>query len=472
MTGLRDPRRALPSVDHLLSQPAGESGAARWGREAMVDALRTVLEEARRALAGSTETDAVVTDADRLLRSAASLLERSAAPGLRPVLNGTGVVLHTNLGRAPLPLAALANIERVGRGYANLEYDLLAGGRGGRDLHCVRRICDFTGSPDAIVVNNTAAAVALVVNGLANRGHVVASRGELVEIGGSFRLPGIVSASGGVLVEVGTTNRTRAGDYRDAIGPETAFLLKVHRSNFRIEGFTEEVTLEELVSIGREAGIPVVHDLGSGFLLSGRVPGLPPEPAPRDSVTAGADLTLWSGDKLLGGPQAGIIHGNSDLIERLRSSPLRRAFRVDKLTLAALEATLALYENPERALRTVPALARLSEAPQNVARRAERARERVDEAVRPLVRVASMDSLVGGGTFPGAVIESAGWKLDVPARWMDATCRSAPKPLIGRIENDQFLVDFRTLAPGEEEEEAASIVSRALLDRRNQELSR
>ena len=465
---MSDPRRALPSVDQLLSEAAGGDCTARWGREATVDALRAVLEEARENLAGTTDAVSVVPDPKELISSASSLLERWAIPSLRPVLNGTGVVLHTNLGRAPLSRSALANIDRVGRGYANLEYDLRSGGRGGRDQHCVERICRLTGSEDSLVINNTAAAVALVVNGLARHGHVVVSRGELVEIGGSFRLPDIISASDGVLVEVGTTNRTRADDYRDAIGPETALLMKVHRSNFRIEGFTEEVALGELVAIGREAGVPVVHDLGSGFLLSGRVAGLPPEPTPRDSVAAGADLTLWSGDKLLGGPQAGILHGRRDLIGRLRKSPLRRAFRVDKLTLAALEATLALYENPEAAVQRVPALARLSESPKSVRRRAERMRAEVAEAVRPRVHVAPMESLVGGGTFPGVTLESAGWELDVPAAWMDKACRSARKPLIGRIENDRFLIDFRTLAPGEEEDEAAAIVSRVLLERQDE----
>ncbi len=459
---MRDARRALPSVDQLLSHPVGVACTSRWGREAVADALRAALEEARQRLAESTAVATGVPVPESLLQTAAELLERRALPGLRPVLNGTGVVLHTNLGRAPLPQAVLENLSAVGRGYTNLEYDLHSGERSGRDQHCVERICRLTGSDDALIVNNTAAAIALVVNGLARRRHVVVSRGELVEIGGSFRLPGIVSASGGVLVEVGTTNRTRPSDYRDAIGPETAFLMKVHRSNFRIEGFTEEAKLEEIVEIGREAGVPVVHDLGSGFLLSGRIPGLPPEPAPHDSVSAGADLTLWSGDKLLGGPQAGVIHGRRDLLERLRRNPLRRAFRVGKLTLSALEATLVLYEDPDLALRTVPALARLAESASEVARRAERTRERVGEALRPRVNVVSMQSLVGGGTFPGAVLESAGWALDAPADRMDAACRAAGTPLIGRIERDRFLVDFRTLAPGDEEETAAAVVSRAL----------
>ena len=464
MTRMGDPRRGLPSVDQLLSNPTGAALSSRWGRESVARALREVLEKKRSDLAGSTAVAAAVPDSDSLLRSAGELLERRSSNGLRPVLNGTGVVLHTNLGRAPLPPAALANLAEVGRGYANLEYDLRIGERGGRDQHCVERICRLTGSDDALIVNNTAAAIALVVSELANRRHVVVSRGELVEIGGAFRLPGIVSASSGVLVEVGTTNRTRPSDYRDAIGPETALLMKVHRSNFRIQGFTEEVSLEEVVAIGRAAGVPVVHDLGSGFLLSGRIPGLPPEPAPRDSVTAGADLTLWSGDKLLGGPQSGVIHGRHDLVQRLRQNPLRRAFRVGKMTLSALESTLSLYEDPELALQTIPALARLRESAAEVTQRAERMRDRVDDHLRSRVHVVSMQSLVGGGTFPGAVLESAGWSLDAPAERLDALCRGAETPLIGRIEKDRFLIDFRTLAPGDGDERAAAVISRALAE--------
>ena len=461
---MQDPRRALPSIQQLLAEASGVACTERWGRVAVVEALREVLDEARQGVIGSQAPVEVVPSRAALLHRAASLLERRGLPGLRTVLNGTGVVLHTNLGRAPLPPAAIANISVVGRGYSNLEYDLERGGRGGRELECVDRICRLTASEDALVVNNTAAAIALVVNGLGKHRQVVVSRGELIEIGGSFRLPGIVSASGGVLVEVGTTNRTRASDYRDAIGPETAFLLKVHRSNFRIEGFSEEVTLEQIVALGRETGIPVVHDLGSGLLFSGRIPGLPSEPTPRDSVAAGADLTLWSGDKLLGGPQAGIIHGDADLIARLRRNPIRRALRVDKLTLAALEATLILYEDPELAIREVPALARLAESAADVARRAERMRLSLDEGIRPRVRVEPMQSLVGGGTFPGVKLESAGWALDAPPEALDSACRTADPPLIGRIENDRFLIDFRTLGPGPDENGAASVVSRALTD--------
>jgi L-seryl-tRNA(Ser) seleniumtransferase len=347
----------------------------------------------------------------------------------------------------------------VGRGYCNLELDVESGKRGDRYEHCAAWIRRLTGSEDALVVNNTAAAIALVVNRFADRKQVIVARGELVEIGGSFRLPEVIRASGGTLVEVGSTNRTRAEDYRAAIGPETALLLKVHPSNYRIEGFTEQTELTDLVRVGREASIPVAHDLGSGLLMPGLTPLLPAEPTPGDSASAGADLVMWSGDKLLGGPQAGIVHGRQEWISRLRQSPLLRAFRVDKLTLAALEATLALYANPGRAVAGIPALARLAESAESVRVRAERLLQRLEPSTRDMVQVVDLVSLVGGGTFPGVGIPSAGWRIDGPYGRVEESCRSARPPLIGRIEDDAFIVDFRTLSPGDDDEAAAAVIS-------------
>ena len=345
MSAAEDPRRGLPSLDRLLSSSEAEAAVEEWGRAAFAEALRSVLDRARDRLRGG-ESGPAATLPEALadpLAAARSLLRHRSRPGLRRVLNGTGVVLHTNLGRAPLAREALDALVSVGLGYSNLEFDLSTGSRGSRDSHCVERLRRLTGSEDALVVNNTAAALVLAVSSLSRGRQVVVSRGELVEIGGSFRLPALVSAAGGILVEVGTTNRTRASDFREALGPETGMLLKVHPSNFRIEGFTEEVGLADLVALGRGAGVPVVHDLGSGLLDLALAPQLPPEPVPAGSVQAGADLVLWSGDKLLGGPQAGIIHGRAEWVSRLRRSPLLRALRVDKLTLAALEATLILH---------------------------------------------------------------------------------------------------------------------------------
>jgi L-seryl-tRNA(Ser) seleniumtransferase len=436
----------------------------RWGRAAVTEAVRSALATARQNLAtGGGASGASAPDAfTDPLGAAESILERRSRPGLCRVLNGTGVVLHTNLGRAPLAREALNHLVSVGLGYSNLEFDLSSGTRGSRDSHCADRLCRLTGSEDALVVNNTAAAVVLAVNSLSRGRHVVVSRGELVEIGGSFRLPSLVSAAGGILVEVGTTNRTRASDFREAIGPETGMLLKVHPSNFRIEGFTEDVSVADLVAIGREAEVPVVHDLGSGLLASEAAPQLPPEPVPGDSVRAGADLVLWSGDKLLGGPQAGIIHGHSEWVSRLRRSPLLRALRVDKLTLAALEVTLILHENLERSAETVPALARLAESAASIRRRAEARIGSLPANVRDRVAVVELRSLVGGGTFPGVELESAGWCVEAPPVELEQALRAANPPLVARTVNDRVVIDFRTLAPGADEREAAAVVSAAV----------
>lgn len=461
MSDSADPRRDLPSVDRLLSTEEAAAIVSRWGRPAVTEALRTVIGEFRGQLRAGARKIPQIREPE-ILEAAADYLSRRDSSGLRPVLNGTGVVLHTNLGRAPLPEAALTRLVSVGRGYCNLELDVESGKRGDRYEHCAAWIRRLTGSEDALVVNNTAAAIALAVNRLADRREVIVARGELVEIGGSFRLPEVIRASGGILVEVGSTNRTRAEDYRAAIGPKTALILKVHPSNYRIEGFTEQAELAELVQVGSEASIPVAHDLGSGMLLPGLTPLLPAEPTPAESASAGVDLVMWSGDKLLGGPQAGIVHGRQEWISRLRQSPLLRAFRVDKLTLAALEATLALYANPGSAAAEIPTLARLAEPAGSVRARAEGLLQRLEPSTRDRVRIVDLVSLVGGGTYPGVELPSAGWRIDGPYARVEAACRAARPPLIGRIEDDAFLVDFRTLSPGDDDEAAAALISRVL----------
>ena len=464
MSAAEDPRRVLPSLDQLLSSSEARDSIERWGRAAFTEALRSVLEVARRHLgAGESCSDAAPLEAlADPLAAARSLLQRRSRPGLRRVLNGTGVVLHTNLGRAPLAREAVDAIAAAGLGYSNLEFDLDTGARGSRDSHCVARLRRLTGSEDALVVNNTAAALVLAVNELSRGRQVVVSRGELVEIGGSFRLPALVSAAGGILVEVGTTNRTRLADFEEALGPETGMLLKVHPSNFRIEGFTEAAGLADLVALGRESGVPVVHDLGSGLLSPALAPQLPPEPVPEDSVENGADLVLWSGDKLLGGPQAGIIHGRSEWMSRLRRSPLLRALRVDKLTLAALEATLILHETQEHPADRIPALGRLAEPVERVRQRAEDARDMLDSSVRDRIRVVELRSLAGGGTFPGVELESAGWAIEAPPVELEEALRAADPPLVARVADDRVVIDFRTLEPGTEDAEAAAVVSGAL----------
>jgi len=456
-----DPRRDLPGVDRLLEEAGTAAWIERWGRGPVVRALRDALAEARRVLAG--EPDATeAAEPGSLLSRVRRLLEVRDRPSLRPVLNATGVVLHTNLGRAPLAPAAIEAVARVGPAYSNLEYDLGEGARGSRYEHCTDLLRELTGAEAALVVNNNAAAVALVVNELASDREVVVSRGELVEIGGSFRIPDIVARAGARLREVGTTNRTRLEDYRAALGEGTGLFLKVHPSNYRVEGFVESVELEALAGLGREHGVPVVHDLGSGLLSPDLLPGFPPEPSPAGSLAAGADLVTWSGDKLLGGPQAGVLAGRREVVTRLRGNPLLRAFRVDKATLAALEATLRLYRDPELAAREVPAIRMLREPAASVEGRARAALQGLEAPSGIGVEVRELRSVVGGGSFPGFDFPSAGWAVTgTAADLLDAACRAGDPPLVGRIAGDAFLLDFRTLLPGQEEQ-ARDVLASAL----------
>ena len=469
-----DPRRALPAVDRLLESDVAAEWASRWGRETVADALREAVETERRRLSGEGSRSAggtADTDGDdgssleqrlrqRVLEEARRQLETAARPSLRPVLNGTGVVLHTNLGRAPLDPGAGRAVRRVAEGYSNLEYDLEEGARGSRYDHCVELLSGLTGAGSALVVNNNAAAVALAVHGLARGREVVVARGELVEIGGSFRLPEVVESAGGRLAEVGTTNRTRPADYGRAVGPETGMILKVHPSNYRVRGFTQEAELEDLVRLGERAGVPVVHDLGSGLLRPEMMEGYPPEPSPAASVEAGVDLATWSGDKLLGGPQAGILTGRRDALDALRDDPLLRALRVDKMTLAALEATLRRYRSGRG--DELPALRALREPRRSVEERARGAVEAVEAPAGVRVTVEETTARVGGGAYPEHPVPSAGWRVDgVPPDEAAAACRSAEPPLVGRVADGAFWVDVRTLLPGQEEA-AARVLSRAL----------
>jgi L-seryl-tRNA(Ser) seleniumtransferase len=442
----------------LLAEDRAREWSENFGHETVKKALRKVLEDHRRLAAEGTE----VPDSAEILDATATRLREATEPALRPLLNGTGVVLHTNLGRAPLAPNALEALAPIGGGYSNLELDLETGTRGSRYAHCAELLRDLTGSETALVVNNNAAAVALVVNEFALGREVIVSRGELVEIGGSFRIPDIVERAGGSLRDVGTTNRTRIDDYRGAVGTATGLILKVHPSNYQVRGFVEEVALPDLVELGRDKGVPVANDLGSGLLLPELLPLLPDEPGPRESAAAGADLVTWSGDKLLGGPQAGIIHGSKEAIGRLRANPLLRAFRVDKLTLAALEATLLLYNNPDEASNRIPALAMLRESAEAVGARAAAALALCPETVRGGVTICDLDSVVGGGAFPELSLASCGWAIygRRPGP-LERSCREGDPPLIGRIEGDTFYVDFRTILAGQEPS-VARIVSSAL----------
>src|SRR6478752_2143872 len=398
--------RDLPSVDEL----------ARDERLASEPPALAV-EAARAALARAREEITAGHDPGDLVERALGELAAARAPALRRTLNATGVIVHTNLGRAPLPEAALERAVEIGRGYSNLEYDLQAGGRGSRQDHVAGILRRLTGAEGALVVNNNAAAVLLALAALAEGREVLVSRGELIEIGDGFRIPDVLARSGARLREVGTTNRTRASDYERAIGPETALLLRVHQSNFRLVGFTEQPRLDELVRVGRSHGLPVVDDLGSGVLVQ-----LEDEPSARNALASGADLVCFSGDKLLGGPQAGIVVGRAELVERMRRHPLQRALRADKLTLAALEATLSFYLDPERALREVPVPRRPSEPLEGVRARAARLAAAVSGEVEETV------GRVGGGALPLAELASYACAVEEP---LAEPLRLGEPPVIG-----------------------------------------
>ncbi|MGB2874505.1 MAG: L-seryl-tRNA(Sec) selenium transferase, partial [Gaiellaceae bacterium] len=403
------------------------------------------VEAARAALARAREAIQAGHDPGDLAEQALQELRSARTPSLRRTLNATGVIVHTNLGRAPLPETALERAIEVARGYSNLEYDLSAGTRGSRQDHVSGILRRLTGAEGSLVVNNNAAAVMLALAALAEGREVLVSRGELIEIGDGFRIPDVLARSGARLREVGTTNRTRDSDYERAIGPETALLLRVHQSNFRLVGFTEQPRLEDLARVARRHELPLVDDLGSGVLVH-----LEDEPSARESLAAGADLVCFSGDKLLGGPQAGIVVGRADLVERLRRHPLQRALRADKLTLAALEGTLALYLDPARAVRDVPVLRMLREPAETVRARASRLAEAVGAEVEETV------ARVGGGALPLAELPSFACAVDEA---LAAPLRSGDPPVIGVIRDGRLLLDCRTLTDAEAEEAAAAVAA-------------
>jgi L-seryl-tRNA(Ser) seleniumtransferase len=432
---MSDARRDLPSVNALLETSGVRSLLAQHPRRVVLDAVRSAVDAAR------SSGDPHRTE-EQWIDSITSVVRRSTQSSLRRVINATGVVLHTNLGRAPLAEVAIRAIEEAASGFSNLEYDVETGERGSRYSHCVGLLRQLTGAEDALVVNNCAAAIVLSLNTLAQRKEVLVSRGELVEIGGSFRIPEIMARSGAKLVEVGTTNRTHDDDYRRAITPKTGAIVKVHRSNFTIEGFTSDVSVERLAFIAAEHGLPVIHDFGSGLMISLDAYGLTGEPTASTAIASGATLVLMSGDKLLGGPQAGIILGASNVVAKLRKNPFARAMRVDKLTLSALEATLRLYLEPERALKEIPVLSMLSESAAEIESRAHAlARTLRDGGIS--VEVAATKASVGGGAFPTAEIPSAALVLEGNATELEEKLRSADPPVIGRIADGKLLLDLR-----------------------------
>jgi L-seryl-tRNA(Ser) seleniumtransferase len=446
--------RSLPSVDRLLREPAVALLSERYSRRQVVEGARALLQEYRGRL--RRDGVSVIPQSVELAGELGHRLQLAARPALRRVINATGVIIHTNLGRAPLSQAALAAMQAVGQGYSNLEYDLEAGERGSRHKHLSAALTRLTGAEAALVVNNNAAAVLLTLSALAAGREVVISRGQLVEIGGGFRIPDVLRQSRARLVEVGTTNRTYAADYRQAIGADTALLLRVHSSNFRIVGFVHEPTIRELADVAhgpsvQPSSLVLVDDLGSGSLLDSSKFGVMREPMVQESVAERADLVCFSGDKLLGGPQCGVIVGRAELVARLKRHPLTRVMRPDKATLAALEATLDHYLRGE-AVERVPVWRMLATQPAAIE---ERARSLANRLSRRGVSFELIDgaSAVGGGSLPGETLPTRLLAIvgsDSPDR-LAARLRAADPPVIGRVERDRLVLDLRTVLPEEDD---------------------
>jgi L-seryl-tRNA(Ser) seleniumtransferase len=435
--------RELPSVDALLNRPEIMERLESRGRMLAVQAARTVLATARTQIQNGAPAPSPKILTEQILQ----FMERATRPSIRPVINATGVILHTNLGRAPISRACREAMVRVGSGYTTLEYDLERGERGGRAPQIAALLQMLAGSEDACVVGNNAGAVLLALAALAKGREVVISRSQLVEIGGGFRIPDVMRQSGAKLVEVGTTNRTHARDYEEAIGEKTALILRAHHSNFRLVGFTAEPGIGELAAIGARHGIPVVDDIGSGALLDTSCYGLGREPMIQESLAAGAALVLFSGDKLLGGPQAGILAGKADLIAKIKKHPLARALRADKFCLAGLEATLIHYVRAE-AEREIPVWRMIAARPEDLQRRAAAWAERLGAG-----EVADSNSTVGGGSLPEEALPTRALALRAPKpQAFLARLRSSDTPVIARIEEGRVLLDPRTVAPEEDEE--------------------
>ena len=438
---------ALPSVDKALNDPDIAPLQDTYSKKLVTDAVRDAIGSMRNGiLEGRDDGDTT----ESFLGLVRRWLADKTATRLRPVINATGTVLHTNLGRAPLSRHALEHLVRVSVGYSNLEFNLEIGERGSRYDHITELLAEITGAESALVVNNNAAAVLLVLDTLARGGEVVVSRGELVEIGGAFRIPDVIKKSGAVMVEVGTTNRTRIADYDAAVTEQTALLLKVHTSNYRIVGFSESVPAEELVALGRRLDIPVMEDLGSGSLVDLSSYGLPPEPTVQQTVSAGVDVVTFSGDKLLGGGQAGFIVGKKGFIEKIQGNPLNRALRIDKFTLAAAEATLMAYTDPVRAMEEIPTLRMITRSFEETQRVARRIARKINGTPHPGFDVVSAraTSQVGGGSYPTAELPSGVVLLiphDITPARLEKRLRSLPVPIIARVSQDRVVIDPRTV---------------------------
>jgi len=458
MTGIsvQERLRHIPSVENMLQLEGIQEALSRHPRRLILASIRHVLEQQRKLLLDEPESaETIDLEPPHLLRRVLEHLEKISAHTLQNVINATGIIVHTNLGRSLLAEEAIERLQLICRSYNNLEYDLEHGRRGSRYVHAEAILCELTGAEAALVVNNNASAVLLTLNTLAKAREVIVSRGQLVEIGGSFRIPDVMRSSGAILREVGCTNRTHLIDYEALINEQTALLLRVHTSNYRIIGFTAEVSAEELVALGRRLGIPVMEDLGSGSLVDMARFGLHGEPAVPEVMRTGIDVVTFSGDKLLGGPQAGIILGRNEIIAACRKNPLTRALRVDKMTIAALEATLRLYRDDRQVLERVPTIRMIAMPLAMIEDRAQHLASIIREAdhqSRLQVRVQQSSSQVGGGALPIQDLSTYAVAVNSPKMStysIEASLRHNIPPIIGRIESDQYLMDVRTLQPEE-----------------------
>jgi len=458
----QNPYRDLPAVHDVLEMPPLRDLQGAFGRDVMTEAVRAELDEARQRIQRGETLDGHVA-ASGLAARVAQRLGRKFQAKLRSVINATGIVLHTNLGRAPMAEAAAAAACQAAQGYLNLELDLETGKRSSRQVAIREWVCRLTGAESATAVNNNAAATVIALRALCHGKEVIISRGQLIEIGGSFRIPEIMGVSGAILREVGTTNITRLADFERAIGPDTAALMNVHTSNYRVSGFTQAVALADLVELGKKHRLPVIDDIGSGALVDFARFGFQGEPLARDSVAAGADLVLFSGDKLLGGPQAGILAGKKEWIQKIEKDPLMRAFRLDKMTLAALEATLRIYLNEDAALRDVPVLSMLAMPLETLRRRAESlaaSLRDIDGIHR--AEACQDEAYVGGGSLPDQAMPT--WVVEVEARHVSEAelaqrLRTGQRAVLGRIRDCKLILDLRTVLEQHEHEVVMAVLA-------------
>lgn len=442
----------LPSVDELLKSRRGAEWLNTYQRRYVIQAIRDGIDRRRREILEGLSTD---LSEDIMMAHIERIIQRLSSYSLKPLINATGVVIHTNLGRSILSERALENIRRVSENYSNLEYDIDKGKRGKRYTHIKRILREVTNAEDALVVNNNAAAVLLCLNTLSKGKEVIVSRGELVEIGGSFRLPDVMAASGAILREVGTTNKTHLYDYEKAINENTSLILKIHKSNYKIVGFTDEVYTQELVTLGQKHHVPVMFDLGSGCLIDLKPFGIHNEPVVKDIVNSEVDLTTFSGDKLLGGPQGGVIVGKRKYIERVQKNPMTRAMRIDKLTLAGFEATLMEYIDEERAVKNIPTLRMLLQKPEDIKKQANRIARRLRKEIKSLdIHVIEDSSRAGGGALPEEdlptyVVSIGTTKISVNE--LEERLRKGSPPIITRIKEDSLIIDARTVGDSDVE---------------------